>query len=82
MTVTLDKVFRIGTFQITALSESAIISEHIAGRVVVAGQKRPVAVLIRQGDVLTAFRPDGLPMTCEQVEGLCVGAWNTALQAR
>lgn len=80
MTVALDKVVHIGPCQITALSESTVKATHCKETFLVAGQKRPVAILIKQGMELTAFEPDGTPITRKQVEKLCPGAWRRALE--
>ena len=81
MTVVLDKVVQIGACQITALSERTVTATHCRATVLAAGQKKPVAILIRQGMELTAFKPDGTPLTQEQIEALCPGAWHTMLQS-
>ncbi|AXI49153.1 hypothetical protein C1J03_23890 (plasmid) [Sulfitobacter sp. SK012] len=80
MTVVLDKVVQIGPRQITALSECTVIATNCRATALVAGQKRPVAILIKQGMELTAFEPDGTPITRKQVETLCPGAWRKALE--
>ena len=82
MTVRLDKGRQLGPLQIMALSECAVTAKHGRGMVLIAGQKRPVAILIKQGMVLTAFGPEGMPMTREHVETLCPGAWRSALEDR
>jgi hypothetical protein len=80
MTVVLDKVVHIGPCQITALSECTVKATHFRATALVTGQKRPVAILIKQGMELTAFEPNGTPITREQVETLCPGAWRRALE--
>jgi len=80
MTVVLDKVVHIGRYQVTALSECTVQATHFRATALVTGQKRPVAILIKQGMELTAFEPNGTPITREQVETLCPGAWRRALE--
>lgn len=82
MTVMLDKMKQLGPLHIMALSEHAVTAKLGKGMALVVGQKRPVAILIKQGKALTAFGPQGMPMTREQVETLCPGAWRTALEDR
>lgn len=71
-----------GPLRIVALSDSTVAASHCKGCIFCTGQKRPVAVLIKHGKALTAFGPEGMPMTRAQVETLCPGAWRTALEAR
>ena len=82
MTVFFDQMIAVGPLRIIALSECTIKVHHIEGTVFITGQKKPVAVLIARGMALTAFAPDGIPMTREHVEKLCPGAWLTAKGAR
>lgn len=82
VTFALGQMLHVGPLQIVALSECTIAANHGKGTIFVAGRKRPVAVLIRHGKTLTAFGPEGMPMTSEHVEKLCPGAWRTALEAR
>jgi hypothetical protein len=81
MTVVLDKVVHVGPYQITALSEYTVKATHCRSTALVAGQKRPVAILIKQGMELAAFDPDGTPITREQVEMLCTGAWRRVFKS-
>lgn len=82
MTVTLGRIIELGPLRIVALSDNTVAASHCKGSFFGTGQKGPVAVLIKQGKVLTAFGPEGMPMTRAQVETLCPGAWRTALEAR
>lgn len=82
MTVSLDRVITVGPLQIAVLSDRTITANHSKGAVFVSGQKRPVAVMIKQGAVLDVFGPEGSPMTREQVEVLCPGAWRKLLKSR
>lgn len=81
MTVSLDPMITVGPLQVTMLSDSTVTARHRNGMVFVSGQKRPVAVLIKQSAALAAFGPEGNPMTRENVELLCPGAWRTASEA-
>ena len=80
MTVTLDQMIEIGSYRVMAISDCVVCANHRNGSVIVAGQKRPVAVLIRQDSALMAFGADGMPMTRDQIEKLCPGAWVKALE--
>jgi len=80
MTVLPDKVVQLGPCQITALSECTIKITRFRATALVTGQKRPVAILIKQDMELAAFEPDGTPITRGQVEKLCPGAWRRALE--
>ena len=82
MTVSLDQTIKIGPVRIAALSDCTMTANHRNGAVFVCGQKRPVAILIRQGAALIAFGPEGDPLTRKHVEKLCPGAWRAALEAR
>jgi hypothetical protein len=82
MTVTLDQIVSVGSLQIAALTDCAVNVIRSNGVVFFTGRKHPVAILIRQDGALSAFRPDGDPMTREQVDELCPNAWQTALSAR
>ena len=82
MTVTLDQIISVGAFQIAALTDCAVKVMHNDGVVFFTGRKQPVAILIKQDGALSAFGVDGNPMTREQVDELCPGAWQTALSAR
>ncbi|WP_216665577.1 hypothetical protein [Pseudoruegeria sp. HB172150] len=37
--------------------------------------KRPVAVLVRSGEEMRAFSPDGAALSRTDIEALCPGAW-------
>lgn len=82
MTVALDQKITVGPLQITVLSDCTTTTRHTNGSVFVSGQKRAVAILIKQGAALTAFAPEGKQMTREQVDNLCPSAWRIVLEAR
>lgn len=82
MTVSLDQVITVGRLKIAVLSDCTMTANHRNGAVFISGQKRPVAVLIKQGAALIAFEPEGDPMTRERLEKLCPDAWRTAMEAR
>jgi hypothetical protein len=79
MTVSLDNMIKLGPLRIMALSEREITANHSNGAIFAYGQKRPIAVLIRRGDALDVYGLQGDPMTREQVETICPGAWRAAL---
>ena len=81
MTVSLDQLINVGPSQIAVLSDRAIKVIHSNGIVLFTGRKHPVAVLIKQGAALNAFDLRGNPMTREQMENLCPGAWRAMLDA-
>lgn len=82
MSVSLDQMISLGAVQIAVLCDCAVDAYHTDGATFVSGQKRPVAILIRQDMTLTAFSPQGDPMAREHVEHLCPGAWHRVLEAR
>ena len=82
MTVALDQMVTVGPSRITVISECKLTANQSRGAVFICGQKRPIAILIKQGATLDAFGPDGNMMTHEQVENLCPGACRAALEAR
>lgn len=81
MTVSLDQMITVGPLQIAVLTDCTINVIHRHGIVFFTAHKRPVAFLIKQGEALSAFDPEGNPMTREHVENLCSGAWRTTLEA-
>ena len=81
MTVSLDQMIRVGPLRIALLSDRAAKGIHSNGVFFFTGRKHPVAVLIKQGAALNAFDLRGNPMTREQMENLCPGAWCTVLDA-
>jgi len=82
MTVSLDQMIRVGPLRIALLSDRAVKGIHSNGVFFFTGRKHPVAILIKQGATLTVFGPNGDPMTREQVENLCPGAWSATLEVR
>lgn len=82
MTVSLDQMITVGPLRVAILSDRTIQIIHTSGSIFGTGRKHPIAVLIRQGAALNAFGLDGNPLTREQVENLCPGAWHTVLDAR
>ncbi|MEP1329929.1 hypothetical protein [Pseudophaeobacter sp.] len=81
MTVSLDQIVTVGPLRIAVLSDCRVSTNHTKEVLLFAGQKKPVAVLIKHNTTLTAFGVDGTPMTRDQIEALCQGAWRAVSQA-
>ncbi len=74
MTVSLDAIIKTGDLAVVAVSETIISARRLAGGVVLAANKRPVAVLVALDQSLFAFDPAGAPLTPAALEQLCPGA--------
>jgi len=79
MTLSFDQMLRTGPFRVVALTNATVTASHTKKAVSVFGCKSPVAVLVRQGATLKAFRPDGAPMSKDDIEKLYPGAWDRVL---
>lgn len=81
MTLSLDQILQIGPFKVAALSRTKVTPHHSNSAATIFGHKTPVAVLVRHGDNVQAFKTDGAPMLQEDIEILCPGAWQDMLNA-
>lgn len=82
MTISLGPMMMVGTARIAVLTDCTISAVHTKGAVLLSGHKRPLAVLINQAGTMRVFSATGTPMTREQTEDLCPGAWRRAQQQR
>lgn len=74
MTVSLEIPFVLGDRVVAVLVRNTISKSQSARHVAVSGDRSPVAVLIRQGDRVNAYTPEGGALTPAEVETLCPGA--------
>ncbi|MBV2358841.1 hypothetical protein KUH32_03565 [Thalassococcus sp. CAU 1522] len=75
MTVALDTPRRIGPVWIAALTQQIVRAKRLDHALLCHGGKRPVALLVaRPGDVALAFRPDGTPLSADQIDHILPGA--------
>lgn len=81
MTVSLEKIIKVGSYWVAMISERKITAEHTNEAVFVSGYKQPLVILLRHGTAMAAFAPEGLPVTREELETLCPGAWDAAMKA-
>lgn len=59
---------------VAAIVRNRLHKGTFAGQPVVSGDRGPCAFLIRRGDLLDAFSPQGDAMPVAQIEELCPGA--------
>ena len=74
MTVSLEIPFALGDRVVAVLVRNTISQSQSSRHIAVTGDRSPVAVLIRQGDQVGAFTPEGDALTPAEVETLCPGA--------
>lgn len=79
MTLSFDPPQQIGPIRVVALTRIRVAANHTKKALTVFGYKSPVAILIRQGAILEAFGPEGAPMSRDDIERLCPGAWDSLL---
>lgn len=82
MRPTLDHIIKVRSGWVAVLSDCTVSTHRANGAVFVSGQKRPLAVLIKQGATTKVFGPEGTPMTFEDLEARYPGAWRTVMEAQ
>jgi hypothetical protein len=81
MTVRLEAPRRIGDAVVAAVVETRIDARAIRGTAVFTGTHAPRAILIAQGGTVSAFAPDGRPLSIETVTVLVPDAVERLLSA-
>ena len=74
MIVVLETQLVFGKTIVAALVRNVIDKYHSANHLAVTGDRSPLAVLIRTGDQIDAFTPQGDPLTMSQIHQLCPDA--------
>lgn len=74
MTVVLGHPVAVGEAVVAALICNSISEHRLPRHVWLTGSRRPVAILVRRGDDVIAFTPEGNSLAAEDVEDLCPGA--------
>ena len=74
MTVAVEMRVVAGQTVVAALVRNRLHKGTVAGQIIVTGDRTPCAVLIRRGDLLDGFTPQGTAMSVAQIEALCPGA--------
>lgn len=70
MTVVLETQRVFGKIIVAALVQNVIDEHHSPNYLAVTGERHPLAVLIRTGEQIVAFTPQGDPMTVGQIHQL------------
>lgn len=80
--IILERAIAVDDHWVAALVRQTIHQHATAHFISVTADKRPVALLIRRGDQLTAVTSTGQPMAADEVERLCPGAATRFLSVR
>lgn len=62
------------TTVVAALVGNAVKTDAFGPVFLITGNRRPFALLVRRGDLISAFTPAGALMTMAEVDALCPGA--------
>ena len=79
-TIKLDRHIGIGSRSVAAIVELALSCRGGRSGVYLYGAKRPLAILIHDGDEMLALDPYGEPLSPDEVESLCPGALEAFLR--
>lgn len=77
MTVWLEDEVTIGEVTVAALVKSGVTSHLYDNNMIITGHKSPVAILFRSDGFQATIKPDGTRLAPEDIENLCIGAWQT-----
>ena len=73
MTVAVEIRVLAGQTLVAAIVRNRLHKGTFAGQPAVSGDRGPCALLIRQGDRLDGFSPQGAAMSSAQIDALCPG---------
>lgn len=75
MTGRLDGKVTIGGVTVAAVVDVALAANHRDTAVLVAGHKRPLAILMSNGVTREAVSPGGTRLSQQELDDLCPNAW-------
>lgn len=82
MSLHLSPPLRVGALRLWVVSDCRASGHALAGGVVFAASKRPVAIALDDGATVRAFAPDGRPLSPEAWQALCPEFANCLAEAR